>query len=172
MNFQLYRRDKRPFVNLVCIRLYVCIFLGFGRCVMNLRMLWKREGILWTIMAVISFLSDGLIVWLYSKLITPFCMTVWAEGMSALFAVVECWFCNSIVYFRLSALTFFISVTEGTKNQSYPTMSNVKSFKFCLRKLKKVTWRTKLLHWKAILLKTLVEMLQLWQIGSGIGPSQ
>jgi type III secretion system FlhB-like substrate exporter len=28
------------------------------------------------------------------------------------------------------------------------------------------------LRWKVIILKTLVEMLQLWQIGSEIGPSQ
>jgi hypothetical protein len=28
------------------------------------------------------------------------------------------------------------------------------------------------LRWKAIILKTLIEMLQLWQIGSEIGPSQ
>jgi hypothetical protein len=55
---------------------YVYIFHGFCRCVMNLRMLWKREGTLWTIMAVISFLSDGLTAWLYFKLKTLFCMTV------------------------------------------------------------------------------------------------
>jgi hypothetical protein len=43
-------------------------------------------------MAVISFLSDGLTAWLYFKLKTLFCMTVWAGGMWAL--VAECWFCN------------------------------------------------------------------------------
>lgn len=59
------------------------IFHGFCRYVMNLRMLWKREGTLWTIMAVIFFPSDGLIMWLYFKLITPFCMIVWPKGIGA-----------------------------------------------------------------------------------------
>lgn len=52
------------------------MLLGLCRSVMSLKTLWKEEGTLWTTMAVISFPSDGLIVWWYFKLITVSCMTV------------------------------------------------------------------------------------------------
>lgn len=53
---------------------------------------------------------------------------------------------NFVFFISYKLHTISNYVTEGTMIQSFPTILRAKSFKFCLRKLKKVTQRIELLH--------------------------
>lgn len=115
-------------------RFYEYILHGFCRSVMNLRMLWKRGGTLWTIMAVISFPSDGLIMWLYFKLIIPFCMTVWAGGMGSLGCS---WMLIFAILLYISALTYFLHLCDrGYKDSKLSNNIECEIFQVLLEEAK------------------------------------
>lgn len=122
--------------------------------------------ILWITMDVISFQSDGLIVLSCFKLKILFCMIVWLGGSPShihVTAILVLWLG---ITFECSWTAFVAEVILGL---SFPTILNVKSFKFCWRRQKKVIQRILSWLWTAIPLRISLQMLQLWQIGSGIG---
>ena len=92
---------------------------------------------LWTTMAAISFLTDGLIVWLYFKLITPFCMIVSSRYGSTRFCYWTLVLQYSISGFIISLLsTYICECDRGYKDSKLSNNIECEIFQVLLEEAK------------------------------------